>query len=282
MQASMLTAFAVAFAAPGAPSMVTAPADAAIALQPLEALRRGRVLRPWAWIFSIAVHAALLASLAHLERVAREIDPPVRAILVTVVGAPAAPGAPPAAAPEPAVAPPPPVAAPPPAVAAPPPPRIAARPAPRVRAVQPPAPAPAPARPETAQAPVAPEGPLAGSGTGRAANATAPAGAAGSGGFGAGTVPAGSVASPPVVLSRVTPEYPLAARHRGLEGTVLMEAILGRDGRLEPEIRVVESLGVLDDPAVAAVRRWRFRPARDEVGRPVRVILRIPVRFVLR
>jgi outer membrane biosynthesis protein TonB len=39
---------------------------------------------------------------------------------------------------------------------------------------------------------------------------------------------------------------------------------------------------LLDDAAAQALRRWRFRPARDHTNQPVRVILEVPVRFVLR
>jgi protein TonB len=280
-------ALATALAASGAPPAGAGWTDPTAALQALEALRRGRLLRPWALLLSIAAHAALLAGLSHLERAtAADRDTPVRAILVTVVPGPAARGAPPAtivnaaAEPEAVVVPEPPAE--PPVMAAPEPrPRIAPRPAPRARPIEPPAPAPARAAGRAAVAPEGPAGPdAATAGTGARTAATTPG--AGGDAFGAGAVPAGSVANPPVVVWQVTPEYPLAARRRGLEGTLLMEAILGRDGRLEPEIRVVESLGMLDEPAIAAVQRWRFHPARDEDGRPVRAILRIPIRFVLR
>jgi protein TonB len=45
---------------------------------------------------------------------------------------------------------------------------------------------------------------------------------------------------------------------------------------------VLKSVAPLDAAAIAAVRQWRFRPARDADGRPVRVIMEVPVRFVLR
>jgi len=39
---------------------------------------------------------------------------------------------------------------------------------------------------------------------------------------------------------------------------------------------------LLDAAAITAVRQWRFQPARDEEGHPLRVTFRVPVRFVLR
>ena len=45
---------------------------------------------------------------------------------------------------------------------------------------------------------------------------------------------------------------------------------------------MTRSIALLDAAAVAAVRQWRFRPARSADGTPVRVRMEIPVRFVLR
>lgn len=102
------------------------------------------------------------------------------------------------------------------------------------------------------------------------------------GAHGTEALPVNQVANPPLLLSRVMPEYPRQARLQGVEGLVLLEAILDLDGRIENDIKVLQSIPSLDPAAVQAVRRWRFRPARDRENRPVRVILEVPVRFVLR
>ena len=102
------------------------------------------------------------------------------------------------------------------------------------------------------------------------------------GGAGAGPVSAGQIANPPVLVRRVPPEYPEEARRKEIEGLVVLEAILDREGRVEPDVQVVRSIPILDEEAVSAVRKWRFRPGRDRDGSPVRVILEIPIRFVLR
>jgi protein TonB len=78
------------------------------------------------------------------------------------------------------------------------------------------------------------------------------------------------------------PEYPARARHLEIEGQVVLEIVVDREGRPEPDVRTVRSIALLDAAAVAAVRRWRFRPARDAGGRPVRVVLQVPLRFELR
>jgi protein TonB len=101
-------------------------------------------------------------------------------------------------------------------------------------------------------------------------------------GRGSGPVPAGQVAQQPAVLSRVSPEYPRASRLAGVQGLVLLEAILDEQGRVDPDIKVLRSVPELDRAAVEALRRWRFKPARDERGQAVAVILEVPIRFKLR
>ncbi len=99
---------------------------------------------------------------------------------------------------------------------------------------------------------------------------------------GASVVPASQVAHRPVLVKHVDPAYPKAARREGIEGMVVVEAILGENGRIERGAKILRSVPMLDEAALAAVKKWRFRPARDGDGSPRRVILEIPLRFVLR
>ena len=102
------------------------------------------------------------------------------------------------------------------------------------------------------------------------------------GGRGDRPIPVGDVARPPVLVKQVKPSYPPAARRRGIEGLVRLEAVLDAKGRIEQPVRVLESIPALDDAAITALRDWRFAPARDHGGEAVRVILEVPIRFVLR
>ncbi|MBM4244408.1 MAG: TonB family protein [Deltaproteobacteria bacterium] len=103
------------------------------------------------------------------------------------------------------------------------------------------------------------------------------------GGTGSEPVPASGVANPPTLVHRVPPAYPDDARRRDVEGLVVVSAVLDRDGRIEADsLKVVRSIPLLDAAALSAVRQWRFRPARDQQGRTVRVLLEVPIRFVLR
>lgn len=60
------------------------------------------------------------------------------------------------------------------------------------------------------------------------------------------------------------PDYPPAARRRGLEGTVLIRVLVNPDG-IPGETRLIGPSGTdaLDQAALAAVLRWRFTPARE-------------------
>ncbi len=92
--------------------------------------------------------------------------------------------------------------------------------------------------------------------------------------------PGGDVRAP-VLLERVEPDYPEAARRARIEGTVVLEAVITARGSVE-EIRVLRSINpLLDQAAERAVRRWSYRPATLN-GRAVRVYLTVTVDFRLR
>jgi len=91
--------------------------------------------------------------------------------------------------------------------------------------------------------------------------------------------PGGDVHAP-VLVRRVEPVYPEAARKARLEGNVVLEAIITSRGEIE-EVRVVTSGGLfLDASARDAVERWKYRPATLN-GRAVRVLLTVTIRFRL-
>ena len=74
------------------------------------------------------------------------------------------------------------------------------------------------------------------------------------------------------------PQYPEAARKAGIEGVVILDAVIAASGQVE-EVRVLRSAGkLLDDAAAQALRRWTYRPATLN-GRAVRVLLTVTVSF---
>jgi protein TonB len=102
------------------------------------------------------------------------------------------------------------------------------------------------------------------------------------GGHGDAPMPSDQVEHPPIIIARVLPAYPRAARARGLEGRVVLQAVVGRDGHVEEAITVIKSAAIFDAVAIAALRQWRFEPGRDRDGKPVRVLIDVPIRFQLR
>lgn len=91
------------------------------------------------------------------------------------------------------------------------------------------------------------------------------------------------VARAPRVLEQVRPQYPRQAKAERLEGLVVVRVIIGTDGHIEPEhTRVIRSIPGLDAAAISVVRQWRFSPALGQQGRPVRVIVEIPIQFSLK
>jgi protein TonB len=82
-------------------------------------------------------------------------------------------------------------------------------------------------------------------------------------------------------LENPPPQYPPAARRRGLQGTVRVNVLVGADGRpREIGLSVSSGVGDLDDAALGAVQMWSFIPARRG-GKAVAAWVEVPVRFRL-
>lgn len=82
-------------------------------------------------------------------------------------------------------------------------------------------------------------------------------------------------------LHNPKPNYPLAARKRGIEGQVLLRAEIQPDGQ-SSRIELKRSSGsdMLDQAALQAVKTWRFEPARRN-NRSVLAWVEIPITFKL-
>ena len=104
------------------------------------------------------------------------------------------------------------------------------------------------------------------------------------GGTGPGTgeepLRVGGEVKAPVLVNRVEPNYPEAARKARMEGVVILEAIITASGSVE-EVKVLKSVNpLLDASGVRAVQQWRYKPATLN-GRAVRVYLTVTVTFNL-
>ena len=101
------------------------------------------------------------------------------------------------------------------------------------------------------------------------------------GGTGGGPYRPGSGIEPPRVLREVKADYTEDARRRGINGDVVLEIVVRRDGSVG-DVKVLQGLGGgLNDRAIQAVRQWRFAPARRQ-GSAVDVIVEVAVEFKLR
>jgi protein TonB len=84
----------------------------------------------------------------------------------------------------------------------------------------------------------------------------------------------------PVLLDGPQPRYTEMARRAGVQGTVIVEAIIDEQGRVT-DVRILKALPMgLDQAAVEAVRSWRFKPA-TLAGRPVKVYYTLTANFTL-
>ena len=84
----------------------------------------------------------------------------------------------------------------------------------------------------------------------------------------------------PVVINRVEPVYPEVARKARISGIVIVECIIDKSGNVT-NVQVLKPLPFgLDQAAVDAVRRWKFRPGTLN-GQPVDVIFNLTVNFKL-
>jgi protein TonB len=102
-------------------------------------------------------------------------------------------------------------------------------------------------------------------------------------GSGNSPVGVGEITRAPDILFSPRPQYPASAKAMGVTGRVLVRVVVDVTGRVEAgSARVLRSVPGLDAAALAAIVQWTFSSSVDRSGRPVRVILDIPVEFSLR
>jgi periplasmic protein TonB len=84
----------------------------------------------------------------------------------------------------------------------------------------------------------------------------------------------------PQKIRHVAPAYNAIAQAAGVQGTVILEAVIGEDGRVR-NVRVLRPVALLDHSAIDAVRQWQFTPTLLN-GEPVPVVMTVTVTFTLR
>jgi len=99
-------------------------------------------------------------------------------------------------------------------------------------------------------------------------------------GTGGGVYKIGGGVSSPVPIYKPEPEYSEEARKAKFQGSVLLAIVILADGSTT-NIRVIRPLGLgLDEKAIEAVQKWKFRPSMKD-GHPVAVSANVEVNFRL-
>ena len=88
-----------------------------------------------------------------------------------------------------------------------------------------------------------------------------------------------SSAASDVLTRPVKPNYPMLARQMKVQGSVILQALIGRDGVIQ-NLRVVSGPHILASAAEDAVRQWHFRP-HIEGNEAVETQAKITVNFTI-
>ncbi len=95
-----------------------------------------------------------------------------------------------------------------------------------------------------------------------------------------GPIRVGGDVKPPEKIVFPSPQYTEIARKARIQGVVIVEAIIDKEGNVT-NVKVLKGLPMgLDQSAVDAVKRWKFKPATLN-GKPVAVIYNLTVNFQL-
>jgi protein TonB len=82
-----------------------------------------------------------------------------------------------------------------------------------------------------------------------------------------------------LLIHEVRPQYPPLARQARIQGSVVLQAVIGKDGTIQ-NLRVVSGHPMLTSAALEAVKQWRYKPYFLN-GEPVEVDTQITVNFTL-
>jgi protein TonB len=82
-----------------------------------------------------------------------------------------------------------------------------------------------------------------------------------------------------IVRQPVKPGYPLLARQMKVQGSVILQALIGRDGLIQ-DLRVLSGPPILASAAQEAVKQWHFKPHFQGTA-PVETLAKITVNFTI-
>jgi TonB family protein len=84
----------------------------------------------------------------------------------------------------------------------------------------------------------------------------------------------------PEIRQTLDSTYPLMGPRMKVQGSVVLQAVIGADGNIE-NLQVVSGPAILTAAAQQAVRQWRFKPYMQN-GEPVETKATITVNFSIR
>jgi periplasmic protein TonB len=102
-------------------------------------------------------------------------------------------------------------------------------------------------------------------------------------GFGGDAFRPGNGVTSPVPITRASPNYTSDAMRARAQGIITVECVVEPNGECG-DVRVVRAFAPpfgLDEQAIAAARRWRFRPGMRG-GEPVPVLVNLEIEFNIR
>ncbi|MES2697976.1 MAG: energy transducer TonB [Verrucomicrobiota bacterium] len=86
-------------------------------------------------------------------------------------------------------------------------------------------------------------------------------------------------AEPPVPVRTAAPDYPDELRREGVSGLVMIKCEIDAQGNVTSAEVEKSSNAAFEKPAVAAVKKWKFKPAKQD-GTPIAIKVSIPIKFV--
>ena len=95
----------------------------------------------------------------------------------------------------------------------------------------------------------------------------------------AAPVPVSGAAQQKKLVKMVKPAYPPEAKAKGVQGTVRLQAVIGKNGAVK-ELKVLRGPEELVPPSIKAVKQWLYEPTLLN-GEPVEVITEIDVNYTL-
>lgn len=94
------------------------------------------------------------------------------------------------------------------------------------------------------------------------------------------TVRVGGDVKPPIKTKNVPPVYPPIAHQNHIQGVVILDITIGTDGKVKDTKTLRSPNSLLENAAITAVRAWEYKPTEVD-GKPVQVIMTVPVNFVI-